>query len=110
MEVDMSQITDFCQKNHITRMLSYTHPHRTAAERNKVLDFLVEFEPGHLPGYFDMKGGPGLIGMEEDLAEMLGKEWVYMITPSGIGPHFCTKALDDARAIAKPIYQAPKAS
>ena len=104
MELDSKAIAKFCQKHHITRMLNYAHPHRPVAERNQVMDFLVEFEPGHAPGYFDMFGGPGLIGMEEELAEMLGKECVYLMSISGIGPHFRTKALDDARAAAKPLY------
>lgn len=106
MEFDSSVIAKFCQKHHITRMLSYNHPSRTAAEKERVLDFLVDFEPGHSPGYFDMTGGPGLIGMEEELAELLGKEQVYLDGPGGDNLLFPSKSLDEAIAMAEPFYQA----
>ena len=79
MELDSEAIAEFCQKHHITRMRSYPNPHRTAAQREKAPEFLVDFEPGHIPGYFDMFGGPGLLGMEEELALLLGKEEAYLI-------------------------------
>ena len=60
MQLDSKAIAKFCQKHHITRMLRYTDPFRPAAEKERVMDFLVDFEPGHIPGYFDMFGGPGL--------------------------------------------------
>ncbi len=108
MEIETSPIAEFCQKHHITRMLSYANPNLTAAEKESVLDFIVDFAPGHIPGYFDMSGGPGLIGMEEELALMLGKEQVYLHSSTGINPFFRTKAVDDAIAAAKPLYQATK--
>ena len=109
MEIEKSQIAEFCQKHHITRMLRYTDPSRPAAEKERVMDFLVDFEPGHIPGYFDMFGGPGLIGMEEELAEMVGKEQAFLHSSTGI-PAGRKKALADAFAKAEPLYQAPKAA
>ena len=109
MDVDMEkEIAEFCKKNHITKMMSYTYPFHSAAGKDSVLDFLVDFEPDHTPGYFDMTGGPGLIGIEEELALLLGKKYVYLNTYAGIGPHFRSKALDDARAMAEPFYPAPE--
>ena len=107
MKIEASQIAEFCQKHHITRMLSYVHPHRPAAERENVMDFLVDFEPGHIPGYFDMFGGPGLLGMEEELAGMLGKEQAYLHSSTGIPP-LRKKALANALAMAEPLYPAPE--
>ena len=107
MEIEKSQIAEFCQRNHITRMLNYNDPSRTSTEKERVLDFLVDFAPGHIPGYFDMFGGPGLIGMEEELAELLGKEQVYLHSSTGI-PSGRKKALADTLAKAKLLYQAVK--
>ncbi len=109
MGPEIDAITEFCQRNHITRMLTYTHPHRIGDEKGNTVDVLVDFAPGHTPGYFDMSGGPGLIGMEEELAELFGKKYGYIMSFDGIGPHFRSKDLDDARAIAKPVYPLPKA-
>ena len=55
MDVDMEkEITEFCKKNHITKMMSYPYPFHSAAGKDSVLDFLVDFEPDHTPGYFGM--------------------------------------------------------
>jgi hypothetical protein len=78
-----------------------------ATEKERVTDFLVDFTPGHIPGYFDMFGGPGLIGMEEELAEMVGKEQAFLHSSTGI-PSGRKKALAGALARAEPFYQAPK--
>ena len=39
----------------------------------------------------------------------MGREWTYLMSFSGIGPHFRSKALDDARAMAEPVYPVEKA-
>ena len=105
MEFDLSAIAEFCQKHHIIRMSAYVNPSRSAAERERVMDFLVDFEPGHAPGYFDMFGGPGLIGMEEELAEMLGKEQIILMTSTGM-PSGRKKALSGALSKAEHLYPA----
>lgn len=107
MEFNSKAIAEFCQRHYITRMLLFIHPSRTAAEKESVVDFLVDFAPGHIPGYFDMFGGPGLIGMEEELAEMVGKEQAYLHSSTGI-PAGRKEALSDAFAKAEPWYQATK--
>ena len=107
MEIDKSQIAEFCQRHHITRMLNYADPTRPAAEKNTVMDFLVDFAPGRIPGYFDMFGGPGLLGMEEELAEILGKEWAYLHSSTGI-PYGRKKGLADAFAMGELLYQDAK--
>ena len=113
-EIDQSRIAELCRKYHITRMLHYVHPHRTDAEQERRMDFMVDFEPGYTPGFFGAPNNPrllpyGLLDIEEDLAGIVGKEWAYIMSFSGIGPHFRSKALDDARAMAEPIYPVEKA-
>lgn len=108
MDFDSSVIAEFCRKHHITRMRSYANPHRTAAQREKAPGFLVDFEPGHLPGYFDMFGGPGLIGMEEELALLLGTEEAYLISSTGLSPSLRQIDLKGALSVGKPLYEAAK--
>lgn len=103
-----AQIAEFCQKHHITRMMSYIYPFHKAEDKDHVMNFLVDFEEGHSPGYFDLSGGPGLIGMEEELAEILGKKYAYIGTFKGRSRYLRTKPLDDAQAKAQMVYQAPK--
>ena len=114
MDIDQSRIAELCRKYHITRMLHYVHPHRTAAEQDRRMDFMVDFEPGYTPGFFGAPNNPrllpyGLLDIEEDLAELVGREWTYIMSFSGIGPHFRSKELDDARAMAEPVYPVEKA-
>ena len=105
MEFDSSAIAKFCQKHHITMMLAYVNPTRSTAEEDRIVDFLVDFAPGHTPGYFDMFGGPGLIGMEEELALMLGKEQVVLMSSTGMPPGR-RKALAGALTQGERLYQA----
>ena len=108
MELDSKAIAEFCQRHYITRMRSYANPHRTAAQREKVPEFLVDFEPGHIPGYFDMFGGPGLLGMEEELALLLRTEEAYLQSSTGLSPYLRQKDLEGALSTGEPLYQAIK--
>jgi predicted nucleotidyltransferase len=45
------------------------------------VDVLVEFEPGNVPGYFE------LVGMELELSEMLGRK-VDLRTPEELSRYF----------------------
>ena len=108
MEFDTNAIAEFCQKHHITRMRSYANPHRTAAQSVKAPEFLVDFEPGHTPGYFDMFGGPGLLGMEEELALLLGTEEAYLQSSTGLSPYWRQKDLEGTLSKGEPLYQVTK--
>ena len=113
MAIDQAQIAKFCQKHHITRMLTYVHPNRRPEVRGRVKDFLVDFEPGYTPGYFVMPSHTGrqrfgLLDMEEELAGLVGEEFAYIMDFAGIGPHFRSKDVDDARAAAVLIYPVEK--
>ena len=114
MEIDQSRIAELCRKYHITRMLHYVHPHRTDAEQERRMDFMVDFEPGYTPGFFGVTNHPGLLDyglldIEEDLAGIVGKEWTYLMPFDGISPYFRSKEVDDARAMAEPVYPVEKA-
>ena len=109
MEIDKAKIAKFCQKHHITRMLTYVHPSRSPEVRGRVKDFLVDFEPGYTPGFFVMPSYTGLqrfglLDMEEELAGLVGEEFAFIMDFAGIGPHFRSKDVDDARAAAVLIY------
>ena len=46
------------------------------------MDVLVEFEPGHVPGFFR------LFDMEEDLSSLLGGRKVDLRTPEDLSRYF----------------------
>lgn len=113
MAIDHSQIAKFCQKHHITRMLTYVHPSHSPEVRGRVMNFLVDFEPGYTPGYFVMPNHPsrqpfGLLDMEEELAGLVGEDFAFITDFAGIGRYFRSKAVDDARAAAVLLYPVEK--
>ena len=54
------------------------------------IDVLVEFEPGHVPGFFR------LFDMEEELSSMLGGRKVDMRTPQDLSRYFREEVLASA--------------
>ena len=53
------------------------------------VDVLVEFEPGHVPGFF------GLFDMEEELSALLGRA-ADVNTPAGLNKYFRQEVLEEA--------------
>jgi predicted nucleotidyltransferase len=73
------QIADFCRRNHITKLSFFGSVLRDDFNGESDIDVLVEFAPGHTPGW-------DFFGMEEELSQMLGRK-VDLCTPDGLRPH-----------------------
>jgi predicted nucleotidyltransferase len=75
------KIRDFCARNHIRKLSLFGSvlTHRFGEDSD--IDVLVEFEPGNVPGYFE------LVGMELELSEMLGRK-VDLRTPEELSRYF----------------------
>ena len=75
------KIRAFCAHNHIRKLSLFGSvlTHRFGAGSD--VDVLVEFEPGNVPGYFE------LVGMELELSEMLGRK-VDLRTPEELSRYF----------------------
>jgi predicted nucleotidyltransferase len=75
------KIRGFCAHNHIRKLSLFGSvlTHRFGAGSD--VDVLVEFEPGNVPGYFE------LVGMELELSEMLGRK-VDLRTPEELSRYF----------------------
>jgi len=57
------------------------------------IDFLVEFEPEHVPGLIT------LTGMEVELSDLLGRRKVEMMTREGLSPYIRDEVIASARAL-----------
>ena len=94
------EIEKFCRKHHIAKLMRYFNPLRDHSRKEGEIDLLADFEQGHEPGYIS------LIGMEQELTQLLGKEYAYLDGPDGSNLLFPSETLNVAIAKAEPFYPA----
>ncbi|MFP5504128.1 MAG: nucleotidyltransferase family protein [Candidatus Sericytochromatia bacterium] len=86
--VDFDQLALYCRRHHIRYLAFFGSVLRDDFGPDSDVDVLVEFEPGHTPGW-------AFVGMQEELSRMLGRE-VDLHTPRSISRHFRDEVLADA--------------
>lgn len=88
--IPKDKIADFCRRHHIRRLSLFGSVLRDDFRPDSDVDVLVEFEPGHTPGFFR------LFDMEEELSDMLGGRKVEMNTPKCLSRYFRQEVLETA--------------
>ncbi|MBW4521975.1 MAG: nucleotidyltransferase family protein [Scytolyngbya sp. HA4215-MV1] len=68
IQIPKQQLTEFCQRHHIRKLALFGSVLRDDFTPESDVDFLVEFEPDNIPGYFR------LAGMESELSAMIGRK------------------------------------
>jgi predicted nucleotidyltransferase len=76
------KIAEFCKKNHIAKLSLFGSVLRDDFQMDSDIDFLVEFEPGNVPGLI------GYCRMERELSEILGNRKVDLRTPQELSKYF----------------------
>lgn len=74
-------LSEFCQRHHIQRLAVFGSVLRYDFGPTSDIDFLVEFDPGHLPGLIR------LAGMELELSELIGRK-ADLRTPQDLSRYF----------------------
>jgi predicted nucleotidyltransferase len=90
-------IAAFCERNHMRKLSLFGSVLTDRFSENSDIDMLVEFDPGHVPGLFDLSG------MELELSEMLGRK-VDLRTPGELSRYFRENVI----AGALPQYERPQ--
>ena len=90
------QIAEFCKRHHIRRLSLFGSVLREDFRADSDVDVLVEFGPGHVPGFFD------LFDVEEDLSTLFGRR-VDLRTPEDLSRYF----RDEVMARAEVQYAQP---
>ncbi len=68
IDIDRRKLVRFCRRHHIRQLALFGSVlHEDFAPASDV-DFLVEFQPGHVPGMFQ------LVAMERELSESIGRK------------------------------------
>ncbi|MDF1592258.1 MAG: nucleotidyltransferase family protein [Desulfobacterales bacterium] len=89
INVPKQHLAAFCRKHHIQRMAIFGSTLYSSFNGNSDMDFLVEFEPDHIPGLF------GIARMERELSELIGRK-ADLRTPEDLSRHFRQQVLEEA--------------
>lgn len=89
IDLPKEKIAEFCRKNHIRKLSVYGSFLHGDFGLDSDIDFLVEFDPEHIPGLIT------LAGMEIELSEILGRK-VDLRTAQELSRHFRQEVVDSA--------------
>lgn len=89
IRVPKKELAEFCQRNNIVRLSFFGSVLNDSFGPNSDIDVLVEFAPGHTPGY-------DYIRIQDDLSQLLGGRPVDMLTPKFLNKHIREKVLMEA--------------
>ena len=88
--IDKGQIADFCRRHHIIRLAIFGSALRDDFGPESDIDVLVDFEPGHVPGFFR------LFDLEEELSTLFAGRKVDLRTPEDLSRYFREKVVAQA--------------
>ena len=86
--IPKDKIRDFCRKNHIVRLSVFGSALGDNFSSDSDIDILVQFEPGHVPGF-------AFFQMEKELSQLLGRR-VELSTPNFLSRYFRDEVLRQA--------------
>jgi predicted nucleotidyltransferase len=87
--IDRSAIADFCQRHHVRRLAFFGSVLRKDFGPQSDVDVLVEFEPGHVPGF-------AFFDLQEELSGILGRS-VDLHTPGSLSRYFRESVVREAQ-------------
>ena len=88
LDVPRRKLAAFCRRNHIRKLAFFGSVLHGDFRLSSDVDVLVEFEPGHVPGF-------GFIRLQRELSELLGRE-VDLNTPNSLSRYFRDQVLAEA--------------
>lgn len=94
LAVTRDAIAEFCGRHHIRKLALFGSVLRDDFGPESDVDVLVEFEPGHTPGF-------GFIDLQDQLTELLGRD-VDLNTPQDLSRYF----REEVARTAETIYDA----
>jgi hypothetical protein len=82
LRINRQHIAEICRRHHIRRLSLFGSVLRDDFRPDSDVDMLVEFEPGHTPGFF------GLYDIEQELSAAVGQRPVDLKTPEDLSQYF----------------------
>lgn len=90
IHVDEDEVAAFCQRHHIDKLALFGSVLREDYTADSDVDVLIDFEEGHVPGFFR------LMEIRQELTELLGVPEVDLRTPDDLSPYFRDEVLASA--------------
>lgn len=87
-----ADIIDFCRTNHIRKFAIFGSFLRDDFRPDSDVDVLVEFEPGHIPGFIR------LARLERELSDIIGRK-VDLRTPEDLSRYFRDQVIAEAEVL-----------
>ncbi len=91
MLTDKEKVRNFCERHCIQKLAIYGSVLRDDFDQDSDIDVLVDFMPGHVPGFFR------LFDMEEELSVIFGGRKVDLRTPEDLSRYFRDKVVAEAQ-------------
>lgn len=88
---DTHRVGEFCRFHHIRRLALFGSVLRDDFGPESDVDLLVEFEPGHTPGF-------AFFSLESELSELFGRH-VDLNTPAFLSKYFRDEVLQEAQVL-----------
>lgn len=88
--IPKDKIAEFCQRHHICKLSLFGSVLRDDFTPKSDVDFLVEFEPGKTPGFFQ------IVSMEMELSEMLDGRKIDLRTQKELSVYFRDRVIAEA--------------
>ena len=88
--IDHESLSRFCRSHHISKLAVFGSVLRDDFNPESDIDFLVEFEPGHTPGFLR------LYDIEQELSDLVGGRRVDMVTPKFLNHRIRDRVLGEA--------------
>ena len=89
IRIDSDQLRGICQKRHIRKLSFFGSVLRDDFRDDSDVDLLVEFEPGHTPGW-------DIMDIEDELSELLGGRRIDIVNPRYLNHRVRDRILDSA--------------
>ena len=90
LTIPQDKIAQLCLRFHIRRLAVFGSALRDDFGPDSDVDILVDFLPGHTPGFF------GLFDLEQELSTIFASRKTEVRTPQDLSPRFRQRVLDTA--------------
>lgn len=90
IDISEEEINNYCKRHHIRKLSFFGSMLREDFRIDSDIDVLVEFESGHVPGYFK------LFDLEQELSSLLKVRKVDLRTPEELSRHFRDRVMEEA--------------
>ncbi|NER98320.1 MAG: nucleotidyltransferase family protein [Symploca sp. SIO1B1] len=90
IEIPSEELVQFCQRHYIRKLSLFGSVLRDDFTPESDIDFLVEFEPGRIPGFFK------IVSMEMELAELFEGRKIDLRTPQELSIYFRDRVMAEA--------------